>query len=93
MELQASIVEESPVVTLGNGSQVSRGVYTRVMACIEQLHASPSSDILFMDLIAKCKNVNHEFYDKCQWKLSELGFLDTDGHVPLSVRDIVLSLK
>lgn len=100
MELQESLIEESPVVTLKNGARASRVIVKQVLDNLLKLMAKPepyaedgiyNGAILLSELVTRCQNEEHLFFDGCERKLSELGFLDTDGAVKLSVRDIVLS--
>lgn len=91
MELQNSLVEESPVVTLKNGKSASRVTVKRVMDKMKDMLSIPNGAILLNDLVMKCQNERHQFFDGCAAKLYELGFLDSDGVVFPSMRDIVLS--
>jgi hypothetical protein len=100
MELQSSLIEtespiieaESPTVTLKNGTLYSRSLVKDVMYKITQLQTSvPNGALLLLELVTKCKNPEHRYFDGCKWKLAELGFLESDGEVIPSTRDILLS--
>jgi hypothetical protein len=92
MELQTSLIEESPIVTLKNGTQYARRTMNTVMHHIRQMQTEiPNGALLLNDLVTKCRDADYEYYPGCQWKLSELDLLDSDGQVKPSVRDIVLS--
>jgi hypothetical protein len=51
----------------------------------------PNGALLLLELITKCKNPEHHYFDGCKWKLAELGFTESDGQVIPSIRDILLS--
>jgi len=92
MELQSSLADESPIVTLKTGSKVSRFLVQEVMTKLKQMQQDMQNGaILLNDLVMKCRDENHEFFNGCQWKLSELGFLDTEGNVHGTMREIVLA--
>jgi|GEM_PF-3588653 len=92
MELQSSLAEESPVVTLKNGTQYSRTLVKNTMKLLHELVGIANGGLLANDLVLACHlDENHRFFDGCQRKLIELGFLDLDGVIKPSVRDIVLS--
>lgn len=92
MELQSSLTEETPVVVLKTGNKASRFLVKEVMAMIKQIQEDTQNGaILLNDLVMKCQDEEHRFFDGCQWKLSTLGFLDTDGLVKPSMKEIILS--
>ena|SRR5688572_18061028 len=100
MELQNSLVEESSVVTLKNNTRYSRDTVKLVLDKILGLMATPDPSnedaifngaILLSELVARCQNEEHMFFDGCERKLMQLEFIDTDGVVKPYVRDIVLS--
>lgn len=83
---------ESPVVTLRTGRRVSRFLVKQVMIKLKLIvEDMQNGAILLNDLVMKCHNEEHTFFDGSQWKLAELGFLDTNGQVIDSMREIVLA--
>lgn len=47
--------------------------------------------IHFYELVMKCRNRNHQFFGNAQEKLHALGFIQADGSIHDSIRNIVLS--
>lgn len=92
MEMQSSLIEESPVVTLKNGTRYSRKLVKKIMDGIHRMQKEiPNGAILINDLVMKLENERHQFFDGCQMALSQLGFVDEDGLIPASVSDILKS--
>jgi hypothetical protein len=92
MELQSSLTDESPVVTLKSGHRVSSFLVKQVMSKVKEMQEDMKNGaILLNDLVMRCRDENHEFFIGCQWKLAELGFLDTNDNVIPSMREIILS--
>lgn len=90
---QILVQEESPVVMLKNGTRASRAMVKEVMHKLHHIMTKePNGAFLLNDLVMKCQDEAHRcFFHGCQGKLTELGFLDIDGVVKPSMRDIILS--
>lgn len=90
---QILVAQENPVVTLKNGTRASRAIVKEVMSKLQQIMTKePNGAFLLNDLVMKCQDDDHRFFfHGCQGKLTELGFLDIDGVVKPSMRDIILS--
>jgi hypothetical protein len=83
---------EAPVVRLKNGTLASRYNVKRVMATLGEMQTKMENGaILINDLVMKCRDDEHHYFDGCERMLFELSFVDADGDVVPSVRDIVLS--
>jgi len=83
---------DSPVVTLRTGRRASHYLVKQVMTNLKLIQDDMRNGaILLNDLVMKCRYEDHPFFDGSQWKLSELGFLDTDGRVIETMREIILA--
>lgn len=91
---QAGSKPLSPVVRLENSVKVSRHLLLKVL----RLKDKENGAILFNDLVMRChdepggEEMRFVYFDGSISRLGSLGFLQPDGTVYPTVRDIVLSL-
>ena len=91
---EASSKKLSPVVRLENSAQVSRHLLHKVL----RLKSEENGEILFNDLVMRChddsagEDIRYVYFDGSISRLGSLGFLQPDGTVYKTLRDIVLSL-
>lgn len=95
MQTDASVEsEESPIVRLKNGTQVSRHLRNRVLS----MRSAKNGALLFNDLVMRCHDLNRGeeihfmYFDGSISHFGTLGFLQPDGNVYPTVREIVLDL-
>lgn len=89
MDLQIESEHINPIVTLKDGTRHSRARVLFLQDSIRKMSLIENGAVLLNELIAKCENPEHDFFPGSQWRLAELGLLETDGQVFPSIREIL----
>src|SRR5260221_610179 len=82
--------DSTPMVTLKNGSEAVKPVVEVTMLSLIFLIKSGRMVEVY-ELVKKAKNPQYVMFAMARKILSELELIDSDGSIPSSVRDIILS--
>ena len=74
---------------LRNGAEEAAGLVAVTMLALRNLFAE--KPIVAYELVAKCRDANHQFFGLTGSDLQTLGLVETGGGVHESIRNIVLS--
>lgn len=80
---------EMETVVLKNGAKEAETVVITTMMSLR--HLVDSEPLTFYELVAKCRDNNHQLFGNTGEKLKNLALVQSDESIPDTVRNIVLS--
>ncbi len=76
-------------IRLANGAMVPDVTVEVTMYCLKELVTS--NPIAFYELVTKCRDEKHQFFDNTEEVLMHAGLIQRPGEIHDSIRNVVLS--